>query len=184
MSRFARRFWLVVGILIVVLVLVGLVARSAGRPKRNSVLEVRVTGEIPETAPAGPFGTVLGTRTLTLLDYVAGIRRARDDRRIRGLILTIDAPRIGFAKVQELRDAVRDFQKSGKWAVAFMETAGEFAPGNKDYYLATACPSMPGLPCSGHTIPSPMSTEAEPLERLILPLTRSTTWNMWWWLLQ
>ncbi len=142
MSWFARRFWIVVAFVIVVLVLVGLVVRSAGRPRRNSVLEVRITGEIPENAPAGPFGAVLGTRTLTLLDYVAGIKRAREDRRIHGLILLIDAPRIGFAKVQELRDAVRDFQKSGKWAVAFMETAGEFAPGNKEYYLATACPSI------------------------------------------
>lgn len=142
MSWFARRFWVVVAIIIIGLVLVGLVVRSAGRPKRNSVLEVRVTGDIPENAPAGPFGAVLGTRTLTLLDYVAGIKRAREDRRIRGLILAIDAPRIGFAKVQELRDAVRDFQTSGKWAVAFLETAGEFAPGNKEYYLATACPSI------------------------------------------
>ena len=142
MSRFSRRFWVTTAVIIVVLVLLGLTVRGAGRPRRNSLLEVHVTGEIPESAPAGPFGSFLGTRTLTVLDYVAGIRRARDDRRIRGLILAIDGPRVGFAKLQELRDAVRDFQASGKWAVAFLETAGEFAPGNKDYYLATACSSI------------------------------------------
>src|SRR5439155_533676 len=35
-----------------------------------------------------------------------------------------------------------DFQKGGKWAVAYLETAGEFSPGNRDYYLATACGSI------------------------------------------
>src|SRR5206468_325507 len=33
-------------------------------------------------------------------------------------------------------------RKGGKWAVAYLETAGEFSPGNRDYYLATACDTI------------------------------------------
>src|SRR5207247_7026566 len=69
-------------------------------------------------------------------------RLARDRRRIEGLLVAIDGPGVGSARLQELRDAIVDFQKGGKWAVAYLETAGEFSPGNRDYYLATACGSI------------------------------------------
>ena len=45
---------------------------------------------------------------------------------------------MGFAQVQEIRDAVTAFRKSGKPTVIFTETFGEFARGNGGYYLATA----------------------------------------------
>jgi protease-4 len=73
---------------------------------------------------------------------VEGILGAKDDRRIKGLLLTIDGTTIGLAKIQELRDAVLEFRKSGKWAAAFMETVGEFSPGTKEYYLATSCDTI------------------------------------------
>ncbi len=44
----------------------------------------------------------------------------------------------GLAQIQELRDAVAAFRTSGKRAVAFAETFGEFGPGNGAYYLASA----------------------------------------------
>ncbi len=45
--------------------------------------------------------------------------------------------RIGLAKVQELRDAVLEFRQSGKLAVAWSESFGDFVRGNVPYYLAT-----------------------------------------------
>ena len=40
--------------------------------------------------------------------------------------------------MQEIREAVADFRESGKLAVAWAETFGEFTHGNVPYYLATA----------------------------------------------
>ena len=142
MKKSRRRKWTVVGIILVALVLTVLVARMSGGPPRGSVLEVAVKGEIPEAIPAGPVGQILAAKRLTVRDYVEGILRARDDRRINGLLVSIDSSSLGLAKVQELRDAVLDFRKSGKWTVAFMETAGEFSPGTREYYLATACDAI------------------------------------------
>ena len=45
---------------------------------------------------------------------------------------------MGLARLQEVRDAVQAFGESGKPAVAYAETFGEFGPGNGAYYLATA----------------------------------------------
>jgi protease-4 len=45
---------------------------------------------------------------------------------------------MGFGQLQELRDAVLAFRESGKAAVVFADTFGEFGPGNGGYYLATA----------------------------------------------
>ena len=47
-------------------------------------------------------------------------------------------PQMGLAEIQEIRDAVLAFRESGKPAIAYAETFGEFGPGNGAYYLATA----------------------------------------------
>jgi protease-4 len=54
---------------------------------------------------------------------------------LRGLL---DA---GFGKVQELRDAIVRFRKSGKPAYAHLEFAG-----NKEFYLASACDKIFAVP--------------------------------------
>src|SRR5216684_2333884 len=43
-----------------------------------------------------------------------------------------------FGSKETLRDALRDFRAKGKFAIAFTDTFGEFGPGTRPYYLATA----------------------------------------------
>jgi protease-4 len=142
MSRGAKIGFGIVAFVAAGLVTLVLMARAARQPESGSVLEIRLEGSVPEQAATDAVTRLLEGREVTLIDYLDLLRRARDDRRINGLLLVIDGPDIGFAKVQELRDAILDFQSGGKWAVAFLETAGEFSPGNQDYYLATACGSI------------------------------------------
>jgi protease IV len=142
MTGSVRKRLIVVGAVVGVLVLIGVAARLARQPEKGSVLEVKIAEEIEEQIRPDVLGQILGGRKLTMRDYVEALRMARDDRRINGLLLVVDDPDIGMAKIQELRDAVLGFQKSGKWAVAYLETAGEFSPGNRAYYLAAACGSI------------------------------------------
>ena len=53
-------------------------------------------------------------------------------------MVKVGGSRIGLARIQELRAAILDFRRSGKVAVAWAETFGEFTRGNLPYYLATA----------------------------------------------
>jgi protease-4 len=121
---------------------IGLVARRAGQPQSGSVLEVVLDDSIADLVPANPFGALLGGTPLSTRDYIEAILRAKDDPRINGLLLTLKTPGAGFATVQEIRQAIREFHDAGKWTVAWTETAGEFGPGTGLYYLATACETI------------------------------------------
>jgi len=75
---------------------------------------------------------------MVMREVVDVLSRARDDDRVVGLLARVGAGQMGLAQIQELRDAIADFRSSGKKAVAWSTTFGEFGPGGGAYYLATA----------------------------------------------
>src|SRR5260370_1638267 len=62
------------------------------------------------------------------------IKKAKNDKTVHALYLELDGLEIGWAKLDELTQAIADFRKSGKKTFAFLNT-GE----PKDYLLALAC---------------------------------------------
>ena len=142
MSKSGKRALFIVGTLVAGLVAVAYMVRMSSQPAAGSVLELVLDDDIPDHVEVEGLSHLFGGRKLTLRDDLEALGLARDDRRIKGLLVVIDGPGAGSAKLQELRDAILDFQKEGKWAIAYLETAGEFSPGNRDYYLATACGSI------------------------------------------
>ena len=100
----------------------------------NSTLVLRPGGALPETTPDDVVGQLMARDTMTVRGFVESLRLAKRDPRINGVLLmpaSLESPFWG--KVQELRDAVLDFRKSGKVVVAFLEYGGD-----REYYLATA----------------------------------------------
>ncbi|MBV9093146.1 MAG: signal peptide peptidase SppA [Streptosporangiaceae bacterium] len=102
------------------------------------ILELDLTEGIAEGPAADPLSAVLAMRRTRLSDVAEGLRRARDDDRVRALVAKVGGGRIGLARMQEVREAVAGFRESGKLAVAWAETFGEFTHGTLPYYLATA----------------------------------------------
>ncbi|MFI6597897.1 signal peptide peptidase SppA [Nonomuraea sp. NPDC050536] len=101
------------------------------------VLELDLTEGLTEGPPADPLAALLSMRRPRLSDVLAGLKRARQDSRVKALIVKIGG-NLGLAMVQELRQAVVQFRASGKLTVAFAETFGEFGNGTVPYYLASA----------------------------------------------
>ena len=101
------------------------------------ILELDLTDGIAEGPPADPLSALLTMRRTRLQDLLAGLKRAADDDRVRVLVVKVGGSRIGLAKVQELRAAIGDFRRSGKLAVAWSESFGDFVGGSVPYYLAT-----------------------------------------------
>jgi len=101
------------------------------------ILELDLTDGIAEGPPADPVSALLTMRRTRLQDLLDGLRRAAADDRVRVLVVKVGGSRIGLAMIQELRAAVGDFRKSGKLAIAWAETFGDFVRGNVPYYLAT-----------------------------------------------
>ena len=84
-----------------------------------------------------PLSAFMSRRKIRLPDIIEGLRRARQDDRVRALVVKVGGGRIGLARMQEIREAVAAFRESGKLTVAWSETFGEFTGGNVPYYLAT-----------------------------------------------
>ena len=113
------------------------VVRMRQRRTGPLILELDLTEGIAEGPPADPLTALLTMRRTRLQDLLDGLRRASADDRVRALVVKVGGSRTGLAKIQELRGAISDFRKSGKLAVAWTESFGDFVHGNLPYYLAS-----------------------------------------------
>jgi protease IV len=114
------------------------VSRLRQRQTAPLILELDLTDGIAEGPVTDPLSALMSRRKLRLPDVIEGLRRAREDDRVRALVVKVGGGRIGLARMQEIRAVVAAFRESGKLTVAWSETFGEFTHGNVPYYLATA----------------------------------------------
>jgi protease IV len=114
------------------------ISRLRQRQTAPLILELDLTEGVPEGPATDPLSAVMSLRKIRLPDILDGLRRARHDDRVRALVAKVGGGRIGLALMQEIREAVAEFRESGKLAVAWAESFGEFTHGNLPYYLATA----------------------------------------------
>ena len=108
-----------------------------GVPDRT-VLEVDFERAYPERVPADPVDRTMAPEGPTVREVVSILHRAAEDDRVVGVVARVGDTGMGLARVQEMRDAILAFRESGKPAVAWAETFGEFGAANGAYYLATA----------------------------------------------
>ena len=100
----------------------------------NSVLELRLEGDIQEKAPVelpAIFGQ--GGAGLTIANVWMALRNAAADPRIKAVLLEPEGLSIGWARLEEIRTDVERFRKSGKPVVAYLRE-----PGTREYYVALA----------------------------------------------
>ena len=112
---------------------------SGPRVPEAAILTLDVDGNLPDAPRANGLLALLRPQQTNLRDAVDALDKAGRDPRVKGLLLHIGGNDIGFAQAQELRDAIRDFRARGKIAFAYSDSFGEFAPGTRAYYLASAC---------------------------------------------
>jgi protease IV len=120
-----------------------LVGREPTVPS-NATLVLKIGGDLAEVGPSNVVGYLRGANAATVRTYVENLRKAKVDRRVSSLLLKptgFESPY--WAKVQEIRDAVLDFKKSGKPVYAFLEYGGD-----REYYLATAADRVFLMPAS------------------------------------
>ena len=121
-----------------------LVLSRAPSVPSSATLVLRPGGELGEVVPNDVFNQVLGVSSQTVRGFVESLEKAKRDSRIRTVLLMPSGLSLPYwAKVQELRDAVLDFRKSGKKVIAFLEYGGD-----REYYLATAADKVYLLPTS------------------------------------
>lgn len=125
-----------IALVIIAVVALLFAATSLNRPtvNDNTVLVLNVTGELPDFVPDDPLAKALGfQQPQSFTGLLTQLRKAKVDGRISAVLLDINFPGIGWAKADELRDAIADFKYSGKPVYAYMEIGS-----NREYYIATA----------------------------------------------
>lgn len=129
-------FLLVIGIF-GVMSIVGIVASSDATTnvKDNSVLVLNMNGIMEERTENDLMATLSGVvgTSISLEDVLHAVKKAKNNDRIKGIYIEMgmfssNSP----ASTQELRDALADFKKSGKWIVAYGDQYTQ-----SSYYLAS-----------------------------------------------
>lgn len=120
---------------------------------RYNILELELKGRITEERPPPTFFRRLTPPRMILKDILDIIAEAKEDPKIQGLLLKIQNNSMGWAKTQELRDALLDFRSSGKILLAFFERAS-----TRDYCLASASDAILMVP-PGQLMLMGLSTE-------------------------
>jgi protease-4 len=108
----------------------------------NSVLKLSLNDQIKERTVENPFskinlGPLMPEGSLGLNTILLNIKKAKDDKDIKGIYLEISNPIAGFATLEEIRNALIDFRSSGKFIYAYSETYSQ-----KAYYIASTASKL------------------------------------------
>jgi len=143
MRKIGKIILVLIAIVLAVEILAITVSYFSRRIQPNTVLTVRLEGEIEEQPPQDPLTEAFfGART-TVTDVVQALDRAETDPRITGIEVRVGESTLGMAKIQEIHQKIREFNRKGKFSVAYLEFAT-----NRSYYLASACQTVILLPTS------------------------------------
>ncbi|TAE11293.1 MAG: signal peptide peptidase SppA, partial [Bacteroidetes bacterium] len=79
-----------------------------------------------------PIPISAGSEGVGVYDMKENILKAKNDKNIAGIYMPLSSIRGGFASIEEIRNALIEFKKSGKFVYAYGELYSEGA-----YYLAS-----------------------------------------------
>lgn len=106
--------------------------------KPNSVLYMNLGYEIPERSNANDFGFVFDgsafktTDNAGMNDILNNIKAAATDPNISGIFLELSSIGTSTANIEEIRNQLKEFKKSGKFIISYGEAYTQSA-----YYLAS-----------------------------------------------
>jgi protease-4 len=139
---FATMVGIILTSIILFVIVIGIVVAATRGDKHvdvdsDSVLHLSFTHEVPERTPYNPLSglSFLGLdddKNLGLNDILSNIKKAKTDSNIKGIFLDESYMLSGQATTDEIRNALIDFKKSGKFVIAYSEVYTQ-----SFYYLAS-----------------------------------------------
>ena len=91
--------------------------------KKNSIMMLDLNGSLVERTSDNIFKELFDKEDSTygLDDILASIKKAKENDDIKGIYIQATSLNANFASLQEIRDALDDFKKSGKFIVAYSD---------------------------------------------------------------
>lgn len=128
-------FFIVMGVL-TMMSIIGMVASSsaAQNVEENSVFVLNLSGTISDQGTDNPLSIFTGddSQSTGLNNILSAIKKAKTNDDIKGIYIEAGALITNYATLQEIRNALADFRKSGKWIVAYGDYYTQGA-----YYVAS-----------------------------------------------
>jgi protease-4 len=122
---------------VVVAAIIATVDNDKVKVADNSVIHMSLDHPIQERSSKNPFekfdfGGLESKKNVGLNDILKSLKRAKADEKIEGIFLDVSSVQAGTATIEEIRNALLDFKKSGKFILAYSEIYTQ-----KGYYLAS-----------------------------------------------
>lgn len=119
-----------------VLSIVGMISsgQATTNVSKNSVMVLKLDGIMEEQAGSNILGTLTGEQSsaLGLQEILSAIKKAKTNENIKGIYIEGGVLASSPASLQEIRNALLDFKKGGKWIVAYADL---YTQGT--YYIAS-----------------------------------------------
>lgn len=116
--------------------IIGMIASGNSKPtlKDNAVMILKLQGQIEDRSEDNWLGELTGEQfnNLGMNKILSSIRKAKDEEKVKGIYLETGILESDYATLQEIRNALADFKKSGKWIIAYGDALSQGG-----YYLAS-----------------------------------------------
>lgn len=111
----------------------GIFDKKSTKIEENTVLHMTLNSDIGDISYANLNNTTFQLQQkFGLNEILNGIKTAKTDDKIKGIFINVNDVHAGMATVKEIRDALEDFQNSGKFLLAYNENYTK-----KSYYLSS-----------------------------------------------
>ena len=103
--------------------------------KKNSVLMINLKTDIidsPTEDQQSVFNVSNKNTSILIYDALEAVRKAKTDDNIKGISIEVDNLNAGITQIDDLRAAIQDFKKSGKFVYAYGNTVSQ-----SSYYLGS-----------------------------------------------
>lgn len=141
---FASLFGFLIGSFVLIFLLIGIIAGITGGDKdgsaftlkENAILRLNLNYVIPERTLNNPldfmsFPGLAKGKPMGLTEILKNIKKAAENTQVKGIYLNADVSPNSYATLAEIRNALIDFKKSGKFIIAYAEIMDEHS-----YYVA------------------------------------------------
>jgi protease-4 len=142
---FASMLGFVLGSILLFFILIGMISAAVNsfddekvtEVKSNSMLFLDFEKPIVDRASKNPFENINfnsfeSEPSAGLNTILENLRKAKTDKNIKGIYMELSTINTGIATVEEIRNALIDFKKSGKTIISYSEVYTQ-----KSYYLAS-----------------------------------------------
>ena len=136
----------IIWIVVISSVVGGINADKGFSVENKTVLHMTLDGSIQEKGSSTlDFPLMKMKYKIGISEILHGLEAAKNDSKIQGVFIEINALQCGFASAKEIRDAINRFEESGKFVIAY--NSGEIIT-HLEYYIASAANESYGFPSS------------------------------------